>query len=272
MIEFRNLTSYSLDQLSDIFNRCFEGYVIPMTMTPKVASYLVGFWTVDFVSSIVAVEDEVVAGLLLITRRGAVTRVGAMAIAPDYRSKGLGAQMMTQAISKAKERGSNRIELEAIEHNVRAIAFYERFGYKIEHRILGFTKEPAEYNHEPRFVEISFERLASLLLRDPQTIYSWETSPASALQFGVPYRAYELEGMGIAFAVSGDTAVIRALAISGVNDIAKLICIVEDIQALHPNTKLMFPPVFPEPTYRELLVGARFEISELSQIQMGLPL
>lgn len=55
-----------------------------------------------------------------------------MGIHPDYRSQGLGRRLLAACIDKAWARGLTRIELEARADNERAIALYERFGFKHE--------------------------------------------------------------------------------------------------------------------------------------------
>ena len=52
--------------------------------------------------------------------------VGRMAVAPDVRGQGVGAQVLARLEERARERGLTQVELHA---QVHARAFYERAGY-----------------------------------------------------------------------------------------------------------------------------------------------
>jgi len=60
-----------------------------------------------------------------------VTYVSILAVAPDYRDHGIGVQLMAHAESQAKAAGDRAICLDVEIANERAIAFYDRLGYKM---------------------------------------------------------------------------------------------------------------------------------------------
>ncbi len=55
-----------------------------------------------------------------------------MGVHPDYRAKGLGTRLLRACIDKAWIKGITRIVLEVREDNSRAIALYEKMGFKTE--------------------------------------------------------------------------------------------------------------------------------------------
>lgn len=62
------------------------------------------------------------------------TGVLGIGVLSDYRQVGIGSQLLSAAIAKARERGLIRIELEVFSSNALAIAFYDRHGFQKEGR------------------------------------------------------------------------------------------------------------------------------------------
>jgi putative acetyltransferase len=55
-----------------------------------------------------------------------------MGVLPSYRGQGLGKRLLAACIAKAWDKGLTRIELDARADNHRAIALYEKFGFRRE--------------------------------------------------------------------------------------------------------------------------------------------
>jgi ribosomal protein S18 acetylase RimI-like enzyme len=62
------------------------------------------------------------------THRG---RLG-MGVHKDFRRRGIGTRLINEAISRAKERGLERVELEVFASNTPAIKLYEKAGFVVE--------------------------------------------------------------------------------------------------------------------------------------------
>jgi ribosomal protein S18 acetylase RimI-like enzyme len=60
-----------------------------------------------------------------------VGRLG-MGLLPDYRGRGLGRQLVAQAVRTARQAGIERVELEVFASNERAIALYRALGFVTE--------------------------------------------------------------------------------------------------------------------------------------------
>jgi ribosomal protein S18 acetylase RimI-like enzyme len=71
---------------------------------------------------------------LLIPRRYVV--VDTLAVAEGWRSQGIGRALMQQAETWANERGISEIELSVWEFNQRALALYEKLGYRTMRRYM----------------------------------------------------------------------------------------------------------------------------------------
>ena len=57
-----------------------------------------------------------------------------MAVARDWRSKGIGGALLSRAIAWGRMAGGHKVSLEVFPHNAAAIALYERFGFVREGR------------------------------------------------------------------------------------------------------------------------------------------
>ncbi|HEY6643248.1 GNAT family N-acetyltransferase [Povalibacter sp.] len=85
--------------------------------------------------------------------------VGPLAVRPDSRGKGIARLLMQNVIATLKARGVSRIELTAERDNPRAIAFYEKLGFKHE----GILRKAYKRATDAHYTD---ECLMALLLED----------------------------------------------------------------------------------------------------------
>jgi ribosomal protein S18 acetylase RimI-like enzyme len=108
-------------------------------------------WTHDR-ASLVAVHGERVIGHLDVTREGgSVTRHVAsigMAVARDWRGRGVGSALMTEAILWAREAGVEKLALSVYPDNEVARSLYRKFGFQEEGRLTGHSKKSIGYRDE----------------------------------------------------------------------------------------------------------------------------
>jgi ribosomal protein S18 acetylase RimI-like enzyme len=108
-------------------------------------------WTSDE-ASLVAVAGERVVGHLSISREaGSATRHVAylgMAVARDWRGRGVGTALMDEAIRWGREMGVEKIALSVYPHNHAARALYRKFGFQEEGRLTGHSKKTLGYLDE----------------------------------------------------------------------------------------------------------------------------
>lgn len=55
-----------------------------------------------------------------------------VSVLPDYRGRGIGRQLITEALERARKKGIERVELEVFSSNVAARALYEKLGFVTE--------------------------------------------------------------------------------------------------------------------------------------------
>jgi RimJ/RimL family protein N-acetyltransferase len=84
-------------------------------------------WHLD--GTIVAVAGSVIVGSVHVE----VSRFGfgdlGMAVAREWRGRGVGSALVEAAVVWARERGLHKLSLEVFPHNVAAIALYRKFGF-----------------------------------------------------------------------------------------------------------------------------------------------
>jgi ribosomal protein S18 acetylase RimI-like enzyme len=69
-----------------------------------------------------------------------------VAVLPDYRSRGIGTKLLSLARSRAKDIGLSRMSLIVFEQNTRAVALYERFGFRSIRRSQAARHESMRYS------------------------------------------------------------------------------------------------------------------------------
>ncbi|MFL5926366.1 MAG: GNAT family N-acetyltransferase [Gaiellaceae bacterium] len=90
-------------------------------------------WNLD--GTLVAVADRgVLAGSIHVeTSRHGFGDIG-MAVARDWRGRGVGSALLAAAVEWARERGLHKLSLSVFPHNAAAVALYRKFGFVEEGR------------------------------------------------------------------------------------------------------------------------------------------
>ena len=57
-----------------------------------------------------------------------------MSVLKDFWNNGAGTLLMNQFLDWTRQKGVKKIQLEVLDHNLRAINFYKKFGFKMEGR------------------------------------------------------------------------------------------------------------------------------------------
>ena len=71
-----------------------------------------------------------------------------MAVAPEWRGKGVGSALLAETIRWAKEMGVEKLALSVYPHNDAARALYRKFGFTEEGRLTGHSKKSIGYLDE----------------------------------------------------------------------------------------------------------------------------
>ncbi|MFD1206124.1 GNAT family N-acetyltransferase [Sporosarcina contaminans] len=139
-ISFKLMSSISFEEAHALFNRGFEGYLVPMNLS---LDTFVGRFGNDGLSSalsVVAYDGTDPIGFVLQGIREVdgqkISWNGGTGIIPEYRGRRLGYSLMEEAEKRILERNVSVATLESLSENKAAISLYENCGYQVEDELL----------------------------------------------------------------------------------------------------------------------------------------
>ena len=84
-----------------------------------------------------ASSNEIVGTIVMRERLGLPSRdwrIHGVYVAPDFRGKGLGAELITHVLREARRGAARTVSLKVESDNEHAVALYERYGFTLEHQ------------------------------------------------------------------------------------------------------------------------------------------
>ncbi|HEX8702083.1 MAG TPA: GNAT family N-acetyltransferase [Myxococcaceae bacterium] len=254
----------SLRELSTLFARSFEGYFVTIPDAPHLFDARVRSENISLAESRIARVDGEPVGLVLMARRGRVSRVAGMGIVPAHRHRRLGGAMLSPLLEEARTRGDTRMVLEVIEQNTPALKLYERLGFQRVRRLVGFSGTLAP---EPATLEEVEPRECARLL--PESL-PWQLAPATVAGLALPARAFRLGPAVVVVAdVSAPTLTLRSLAVEpearGKGAGRRLL---RALAAAHPGKSLSVSAIVPEGPSEHFFLGAGLTYLSLSQLEL----
>lgn len=132
--------SVTLEQFAAAFEAAFAGYFYPMTLTSEQLSRRVRFEHLDILRSLLAYDNDELAGMAMLGIRQEVGWVGGLGITEKYRGRGRSHELMTALIAEARVLPLARLTLEVLRQNVAAIRLYERAGMEVARDLIIFER------------------------------------------------------------------------------------------------------------------------------------
>ena len=170
---------YRFAELSDILERCFQGYFVPITLTPEA-------FALRFTAEGMSVEDSCVwerngepVAIAIIARRSNQARLAAFAIQPDCRGKGLAKSLLAPLFASLNACGIERHYLEVMGANTAAIALYQALGFRITQQIIGFKGETADPASALDLQHSTPDDLLRAVYRAQPEAITWQLDPLS---------------------------------------------------------------------------------------------
>lgn len=264
---------FPIDRLAQVMNAGFEDYLVPIQLTTERMARLLLNDGVDLQLSQVAVQQDEPTALGLIAQRGWISRLAAMGVSKEARGTGIGTLMMERFIEDAKQRGDRSMVLEVIEQNTPAVKLYQKMGFKIKRRLIGFSGVDLKGKPDDNLQQINVPEVTCLLHQHGPTDLPWQVAPEAFANTGGVYQAYRLNqavGLFILFP-EAEFAVIQSLVVppeyQRQGQASKLL---QALIAAFPNRTWRAPIVFPEELAPGFFEKNGFEKESLSQFQMEL--
>ncbi|HBV6390857.1 TPA: GNAT family N-acetyltransferase [Klebsiella aerogenes] len=260
---------FSGAQLTTILNDCFADYLVPVSMSVDLFVQRFSAEGLNLLQSKVWLAGDEPAAIGLIARRGRDARLAAFAIHPGFRGKGRGRQLMTSLIADLRAQGVQRMWLEVIRDNHRAVALYQSLGFTVRHGLCGYLSaaqaDPRESTLED-YDLLSLLRHASL---EQEGQLPWLLDPLTFIT--LPCRALTLQQQ--AFAVLATTASKPQLQFLWLTPAARgrglgremLLALAQQFPGL--STSVTIPE-----TFTPLFKSAGYAPLALQQYEMCLPL
>src|SRR5690606_17202629 len=106
--------------------------------------------------------------------------------------------------------------LECFEQNTRGIKLYQRLGFEITERLMGYTyqQENAQDTPVPELEQVDVYEVARQLMWYGDQSLPWQSSGMQIARLGAPHVGYKLgEAYGVFSDPSADVATVRALVV-----------------------------------------------------------
>jgi ribosomal protein S18 acetylase RimI-like enzyme len=272
-------SNYALPELVKLLNRGFEDYLISIRFTTDMFSNMLRKDGIDLSPSRVLLADNHPCGIALIAPREAqlTSRLAAMGIAKEIRSKGAGSWFMKELIDQACERGNQEMVLEVIEQNEPAVKLYRNYGFESVRRLVGYIhrdqRRDVGENKESNLHEIELREMSNLISQYGLPDLPWQISGESIAQMSPPVHAYRKEKAYIVISnPEGEHVVIWSLLVEPkVRRRGLAVELLEQIVETYPGKTWHIPALCPE-EFGPVFERAGFEKEKLSQWQMKLRL
>jgi len=281
----RPLAEHTSAEAAAALTRSFEGYLVPIKMTPQAFERRFRGEDLDpFASRIYYVEGgDPPAGVVLVARRGWTSRIAAMGLAPEARGQGLGGRLLSEAVGEAKARGDRAVYLEVIEQNTPAVRLYTRFGFQSLRRLVGYRKErsPEESEAAPPpetddvLSELDPLEFSRIVAREGEPDLPWMLAAETLSAAAWPARAVHLDGRAFALIAdpAAETLQLSALVVPRAERRhgwgGRL---VRALEASFPGRALAMSAIVPEDLAPGFFPGLGWERGKLSQLEMRLVL
>lgn len=273
LFEFAPASQFPISQLADLLTRGFEGYFVPIHITEAVLLTMLRRDSIDLIASRVLLKNGEPIGIALIARRGWASRLAALGIVTHVRNSGAGTWAMEHLIEEARARGEREMFLEVIEQNLAGVRLYQKVGFKIMRRLVGYELENPQSQSKDKLEEMDIRELGRLVSYHGLPDLPWQLSGATIMQYTPPSRAFRIND---AYCLISNPSVENVLISSvlvktrsrgaGLSEV-----LLRALFAQFPNKTWRVSAIFPE-EMSFIFEQAGMKREEISQWQMVLTL
>ena len=141
-IQLLPASSFTIDQLTGIYNQTRVDYMVPMPMNAARLAEYIQLYNVDLERSLVAMHNGEMLGVAMLgvrKDRAWVTRLGVL---PNTRRGGVGKRLMSGLLDQAASLGVDFTMLEVIKNNVPAHQLFHKLGFYEVGELLVLRRSP----------------------------------------------------------------------------------------------------------------------------------
>jgi ribosomal protein S18 acetylase RimI-like enzyme len=266
-------TELKISQLADLLSRGFEEYLVPIDITENVLLAMIRRDDIDLLESRVLHKDGEPIGVALISRRGWAGRLAAMGLMPNARNSGAGTWIMQQLIEEAQARGDREISLEVIEQNTAGVKLYQKVGFKIIRRLVGYNIENPGVESTMELQEMDITELAKQVADNGLGDLPWPLSGITLAHHTPPSRAFYLNDACclISNPEVEHVSIVSVLVKVDLGGAGQGQALMRALFARFPNKTWHASPIYPE-EMGFIFEQAGMQREEISQLQMSLTL
>jgi ribosomal protein S18 acetylase RimI-like enzyme len=271
--KFTPASDFPISQLADLLTRGFEDYFVPIHITEDVFLTMLRRDSIDLTASRVILKDSEPVGIGLIARRGWTSRLAAMGIVKNARNNGVGTWAMERLVEEATARSEREMLLEVIEQNTAGVKLYQKIGFKVVRRLVGYKIENPQTKSKDKLEEIDIYELARIVTRHGLPDLPWQLTGATLAQHTPPSRAFRLnDAYCLISDPSADHVSISSLLVKTRSRGAGLSgVLLRALFAQFPNKTWHVSAIFPE-EMSTIFEQAGMKREDISQWQMLLTL
>ena len=270
----RTLADCSQTTAVDALNRGFGGYMVPFVLTPAQFESRFRGENLDPYASWIEFSNDDAVAIVLVARRGWVSRVAALGVAPEMRKTGIGSAMIERAIAQASDRADARLTLEVIEGNESAIKLYQRAGFVKARRLHGFSMDAGPRvagSTMPPLIEIdpALGARRAGMFRDEDL--PWQLQLPTLAAMVRPTRCFtnDLSSV-VGWFDSSETKVrLRALALHPRMASKDAIQFTAAMCEMFANRTIVAPPIFPDDFREAFFSVAGWKMGDIAQFEMS---
>ncbi|MBM3073094.1 N-acetyltransferase [Lelliottia sp. RWM.1] len=170
---------FSVAELTGILERCFQDYFVPFSLTPEAFALRFSSEGVSLEASRVWLRGDEPVAIALINRRANTARLGAFAIIPAYRGKGLARGLLSPLCESIKAQGITHFYLEVLRENSAAIALYRSLGFHLTQGLWGFKGDVRGVHINGELNAATTDELLRAVWSAPAEHIPWQLDPLS---------------------------------------------------------------------------------------------
>ncbi len=266
-IMFLPADQISLADRVTVLNAAYADYHVPFRVTPDQVRDMDALYDVDLASSLAARSGEQIAGLALLSRRGARGWISAVGVIPEQRRCGIARQLMAGLIAGAQEAGIRQLTLEVIEANAAAHQLYRSLGFG-ETRELLCWRLPADADALPipreRLVAVQPEMLWAHFAAWHDQPPCWQREEATLRQMAAKSRGYllTLDGAPAGYCLVSERGDVVSILDAGINPrfgpVAAGRVLLQALSAIYPGRTLTITNVPADSGLNKALAALHF--------------